>query len=42
VIILSDATVSTVKKYGKENYAEVKQMRSDIHRAIAEDISKQQ
>jgi CubicO group peptidase (beta-lactamase class C family) len=42
VIILSDATVSTVKKYGKENYAEVKQMRSDIHRAIAEDILKEQ
>ena len=34
VIILSDATVSTEKKYGKENYAEVKAMRSDLHRAI--------
>ena len=38
VIILSDATVSTVKKYGKEKYAEVKQMRADIHAAIKADL----
>lgn len=38
VIILSDATVSTVKKYGKENYNEVKQMRTDIHNAIKKDL----
>ena len=38
VIILSDATVSTVKKYGKEKYIEVKQMRADIHTAIRRDL----
>ena len=38
VIILSDATVSTVKKYGKEKYIEVKQMRADIHAAIRSDL----
>ncbi len=37
-IILSDATVSTVKKYGQENYGEVIQMRHDIHAAINADL----
>ncbi|MBQ3149781.1 MAG: serine hydrolase [Clostridia bacterium] len=40
VIILSDATISTVKKYGKENYEEVVKMRSDIHNAIKCDLQK--
>lgn len=40
VIILSDATVSTVKKYGKEKYDEVMQMRADIHNAICADLTK--
>lgn len=34
VIILSDATISTVKKYGKEHYDEVMKMRARIHMAI--------
>ena len=34
VIILSDATISTVKKYGVEHYDEVIKMRELIHRAI--------
>lgn len=34
VIILSDATITTHKKYGKENYNEVKEMRATIHNAI--------
>ena len=38
VIILSDATVSTVKKYGKEKYSEVIGMRHDIHAAIKRDL----
>lgn len=38
VIILSDATVSTVKKFGKENYPEVMKMRADIHNAIKVDL----
>ena len=38
VIILSDATVSTVRKYGKEKYSEVTQMRHDIHAAIGTDL----
>lgn len=38
VIILSDATVSTSKKYGRENYAEVMRMRHDVHAAIQADI----
>ena len=33
-IILSDATVSTVKKYGREHYDEVMEMRAQIHSAI--------
>ena len=39
VIILSDATVSTVKKYGEEHYGEVMAMRAKIHDAIKKDIS---
>lgn len=38
VIILSDATVSTVRKYGKEKYSEVTQMRRDIHATIGADL----
>ena len=38
VILLTDATVSTVRKYGKENYDEVKLMRERIHRAIHLDL----
>lgn len=38
VIILSDATISTVKKYGKEHYAEVKNMRARLHSAIKCDL----
>ena len=38
VIILSDATISTLKKYGKENYEEVMKMRHDIHSAIKNDL----
>lgn len=34
VIILSDATISTVKKYGKEHYDEVMDMRARLHAAI--------
>ena len=37
-IILSDATINTVKKYGKEKYSEVIQMRHDIHAAIKADL----
>jgi CubicO group peptidase (beta-lactamase class C family) len=39
VIVLSDATVSTIRKYGKENYNEVMQMRHDIHAAIKADLN---
>ncbi len=39
VIILSDATVSTIRKYGHEVYTEVMQMRTDIHNAIKKDLS---
>lgn len=38
VIILSDATISTVKKYGKEKYDKVIQMREDLHNAIKKDL----
>ena len=38
VIILSDATVSTVRKYGKEHYNEVMDMRSRLHAAIKQDM----
>ncbi len=39
VIILSDATISTVKKYGKEHYDEVMDMRARLHAAIKCDFS---
>ena len=38
VIILSDATVSTVKKYGRERYDEVIGMRENLHRSIQEEL----
>lgn len=38
VIFLSDATISTVKKYGKEHYNEVMDMRGRIHAAIKQDM----
>ena len=38
VIILSDATISTVKKYGKEHYDEVMDMRARLHSAIKCDL----
>lgn len=38
VIVLSDATVSTVKKYGQADYGEVMRMRRDIHAAIRADL----
>lgn len=38
VIVLSDATISTTKKYGQEHYDEVMKMRHDIHAAIKEDL----
>ena len=37
-IILSDATVSTVRKYGQEHYDEVMDMRSRVHAAIKQDM----
>ena len=37
-IILSDATISTVKKYGNEHYNEVMDMRSRVHAAIKQDM----
>lgn len=39
VIILSDATISTVKKYGKEKYELVMEMRNQLHNAIKKDLS---
>ena len=38
VIILSDATITVQKKYGRENYGEVIAMRTAIHNAIAADL----
>ena len=38
VIVLSDATASTIRKYGEENYGEVIKMREDIHSAIKDDL----
>ena len=38
-IILSDATISTVKKYGRENYSEVMDMRAKLHEALKKDFS---
>ena len=39
VIILSDATVSVTKKYGKSYYEKVKQMREHLHNAIKKDLN---
>jgi len=39
VIILSDATVSTIKKYSGERYDIVTKMREDIHNAICNDLN---
>lgn len=41
VIILSDATLSTVKKYGAERYDEVIKLREEIHNAIKKDLEKE-
>lgn len=38
VIILSDATVSVQRKYGKEHYEEVKKLRAELHAAIKQDL----
>lgn len=38
VIILSDATISTIKKYSHERYDEVVKMRENIHNAIHMDL----
>lgn len=38
VIILSDMTISTVRKYGKERYSEVILLREKIHNAIKKDL----
>ena len=39
VIILSDATISITRKYGKEIYDKVKLIRQRIHNAIKEDLN---
>ena len=39
VVILSDATVSTIRKYGQERYDEVMDMRARIHSAIKSDLA---
>ncbi len=39
VIILSDATISITKKYGKEIYDKVKLIRQQIHNAIKKDLN---
>jgi CubicO group peptidase (beta-lactamase class C family) len=38
VIILSDATISMVRKYGRERYDEVMDMRAKLHEAIQLDL----
>lgn len=38
VIILSDATISTARKYGDEVYEEVMKLREDLHAAIRHDL----
>lgn len=40
VIVLSDATVSTIKKYGEERYDDVIKFREEIHNAIKNDLLK--
>lgn len=39
VIILSDATISAVEKYGKEHYSDVEKMRENIHNLIKEELN---
>lgn len=41
VIILLDATVSTIQKYGHEDYEQVMQMRQIIHTLIKKDLTNQ-
>lgn len=41
VIVLSDITVSTIKKYGKERYGEVMKFREEIHNEIKKDLVKE-
>ena len=38
-IILSDATIGTERKYGREEYQKVCDMRADIHAAIRRDFA---
>jgi len=38
VIILSDTTISTARKYGDEVYEEVMKLRKDLHAAIRQDL----
>ena len=38
VTILSDATISVIKKYGVDKYDIVTKMREDIHNAIKNDL----
>jgi len=38
VIVLSDATISTIKKYGQEHYDEVMNMRKELHSSIRQDL----
>ena len=38
VIVLSDATASMMRKYGRENYQAVMNMRRDLHSAIQKDL----
>ena len=38
VIILSDVTLSTIKKYGRDNYDEVMNIRARLHSAIKKDL----
>lgn len=38
MMILSDATKAVTLKYGKENYAEVMEMRRDLHAAVKADL----
>ncbi len=42
VIILSDATLATTRKYGKSCYGEVKKMRASLHAAIKQDLQEEQ
>ncbi len=39
-IILSDMTVSTIKKFGQENYDDVIRLRAKIHNAIKNDLDR--